>query len=183
MTIAFDELIRYWQHELSDDRSAEVEEALFEDAEVARKLDAIARLDAGVRRLVAEGKLQSGLSVAAVEAFERAGMSIRTYRVGRGETVPCTVALEDFVVIRLAGEFAGADRVDVVMEGTFDEMPPASERYHDIPIDRLAGEIVLVYPGDRIRALPRSRFQYTVTAGDRQLGEFRLDHTPPSALS
>lgn len=178
MTIALDELIRYWQGELAADREAEVEEAVFADRATARRLDAIAALDASVRAVVAAGRVQAGLTVAAVEALRRAGLELRTYEVAPGQTVPCTIALEDLVVIRLRGDFGDADRVDVVMDGTFEGLPPATERYDDIPVDRRAGEIVLVYPGDRIRALPRSRFRYIVTSADRRLGEFGLDHTP-----
>lgn len=180
MSIALDELIRYWQHELPEERALEVEEALFADALTAQRLDAIARLDAGIRALVAAGRLQSGLTVEAVGNLESAGFQVRSYEVEAGQTVPCTIALEDFVAIRLRGEFAGAERVDVVMDGQFDGMPPASERYDDVPVDRRAGEVVLVYPGDRIRALPRSQFRYTVCSGANVLGEFSLDHTPAS---
>ncbi len=179
MTVSLEELIRYWLGELAPEREAEVEEALFEDAAVARRLDAVARLDAGVRAVVAAGKLQSGLTVSAVRSLVEAGLDVRTYVVDAGATVPCTIALEDLVVIRLRGGLEGAERVDVVMHGTFEGMPPASERYEDLPIDRSAGEVVLVYPGDRIRALPRSHFRYVVTSGGRQLGEYALDHTPP----
>lgn len=176
--ISLEELIAYWQGELAPEREAEVEDALFEDAGTARRLDAIARLDAGVRTLVAAGRLQSAATVASIEGLERAGLQVRTYRVEVGQTVPCTIALEDFVAIRLSGDFGGAERVDVVMDGSFEGMPPASERYDDIPVDRGAGEVVLLYPGERIRALPRSQFRYTLSNGQQTLGVFGLDHTP-----
>jgi hypothetical protein len=180
MSIDVEELIRYWQGELSAQREAEVEEALFEDPATARRLDAIARLEAGVRAVVAAGALRGALTLETVERLQRAGLVVRSYQIDPGQTVPCSIAQEDLVVVRLRGDFADADRVDVAMEGTLEGVGPMSERYPDTLVDRRAGEIVLVYPGDRIRALPRSRFLYTVSSGDRQLGEFRLDHTPPS---
>lgn len=180
MSIPLDELIRYWQGELSPEREAQVEEIVFEDAATARRLDAIAQLDGAVRAIVAAGQLQGSLTVKAVEAMQRSGLHLRTYRVDAGQTVPCTIALEDLVVIRLRGDFEEVDTVDVVMSGTFEGLPPATERYDDVAIDRRTNEIVLVYPGDRIRALPRSQFRYTVTSGDRHLGDFSLDHTPPA---
>ncbi len=179
MKISLEDLIRYWQGELDPAREPEIEEALFAEVDTARRLDAIARLDAGVRALVAAGRLQSGLTVAALEHLEQAGLALRSYLVNPGETVPCTIAREDLVAIRLRGEFAGAERVDVVMDGVFEGLPPASETYEDVPVDRRAGEVVLVYPGDRIRALPRSQFRYVVMSGGRHLGEFSLSHTPP----
>lgn len=180
MSVALNELILYWQGELSPDREAEVEEAIFADQATAARLDAIARLDAGVRTLVARGAVEAGLTVDALEALEAAGLSIRSYVVERGETVPCTIAAEDLVAIRLRGRF-GTGRVDVVMDGTFEGMPPASERRDDVPIDRRAGEIVLVYPGDRVRALPRSRFRYTVYEDGHPVGAWSLDHTPAAS--
>jgi hypothetical protein len=179
MSIPLDEVIAYYEGELSAERESAVEEALFEDETTARRLDAVVRLDEQLRRIVAAGRLQSLLTVRAVEGLERSGLAIRTYAVGPGEEVQCTVADEDFVVIRLRGDFEGASRVDVVMDGTFEGMPPAQERYEDVPVDHAASEIVLVYPGDRIRALPESRFRYTLTGDDRPLGEYQLHHTPP----
>lgn len=84
------------------------------------------------------------------------------------------------MAIRLRGPFTD-ERLDVVMDGVLDGQPIPSERYEHVLVDREAGEIVLVYPGDRIRGLPRSQFVYRVLAegGTRPLGEFRLDHTPP----
>lgn len=180
MSVALDELIAYWRGELPEAREAEVEELLFEDEVTARRLDAIVRLHEGVRALVAAGRLQSGLTVDAVEALEAAGLGVRTYRIDVGETVPCTIALEDLVVVRLRGDFAEAGRVDVTVEGTLEGMPPLSEQLEDVPVDRRSGELVLVFPGDRIRALPRSRVRYTVSSGERHIGEYGMDHTPPS---
>ena len=178
--VSLDELIRYWHRELDDARSAEIEEAVFEDAAVARKLQAIAALDDGVRAMIGAGRLQSTLTVRAIDALAAAGLAVRTYEVRPGEVVPCTIAGEDLVAIRLRGAFATGGRVDVVMHGSFDGMPPASERYDDVAIDREASEVVLVYPGERIRALPRSRFRYTVTCSGAPVGEYHLEHTPPA---
>ena len=180
MSIDLTELVRYWLGELSAEREAEVEEALFAESDLARTLDAIARLDQGVRALVAAGRLRAGLTVDAVTAMEAAGLRVRTYRVGPGEVVPCTIAAEDLSVIRLHGDFGDATEVDVEMEGTPEGQPPTTERLIDVPVDRRASEVVLVYPGDRIRALPRSRFVYRVRAAGRDLGEYGLDHHPPT---
>jgi hypothetical protein len=181
--IGLDLLVRYWQGELPADEEARVEVVLFDDETTARRLDAIARLEDGLRRAVAEGKLQSTLTVDAVAALARAGLTIRSYAIGSGEVVPCTIAHEDLVVIRLRGDFAGAERVDVVMDGNLAGAPGVTERYDDVAVDRKAGEVVLVYPGDRIRSLPRSQFRYAVSSQGRSLGEFGLDHHPAELKS
>lgn len=178
MTITLEELIQYMQGELAPDREGEVEELVFEDTQAARRLDAVVRLGQTLRALVRDGRLQSTLTTRTVESLARAGLTLRTYVVNPGETVPCTIAGEDLVVIRLRGGFDEAERVDVRMEGTFGGVPAPVERYEDVAVDRAAGEIVLVYPGDRIRSLPRSQFRYLVTSGERSMGEYGLDHTP-----
>jgi hypothetical protein len=178
VTVSYEELLAYWQRELPEERVAEIEEGVFGDEEVARRLDLIARLQDGMRRLVAAGKVQAGMTVEAVESLAAQGLVLRTYEIAAGQTVPCSIDMEDLVVVRLEVDFGDVERVDVVMQGTFGGAPPALERYDDVLVDRGAGEVVLVYPGDRIRALPRSQFRYTVSAGGRTLGEYGMDHTP-----
>lgn len=183
MSIQLDELIRYWHGRLSPEREAAVEEAIFEDASTARRLESVVRLDGGIREVMAAGKARSALTVDALEGLKRAGLRVRTYEIAPGETVPCTIALEDLVAVRLRGDFATAERVDVVIDGTLEGMPATSERFDDVPVDRRSGELVFIHPGDQIRALPRSQFRYTVTSGALRLGVFMLDHTPPMALT
>jgi hypothetical protein len=181
--VSFEELLSYWLGELAPEREAFVEERLFEDGETARRLEAIARLDIGVVALIRAGRLQSGVSVETVDALRREGTTVRTYGIAPGETVRCTIADEDLLAIRLKGDFGAADHVDVVMEGTLEGTAGLPERYDGVLVDRASGEVVLVYPGDRVRALPRSQFLYRVTGdGGRTLGEFRLDHTPRPAV-
>jgi hypothetical protein len=181
MSVDLSELVLYWLGELQPEREAEVEEAIFADARVGEMLDAIARLEQGVRALVAAGRLQTGLTVEAVGALEAAGVRVRTYRLGPGEVVACTIAAEDLSVVRLHGDFGDATEVDVWMDGTLEGRGAVSEMFAAVPVDRRASEVVLVVPGDRIRALPRSRFVYRVRAGDREIGEYGLDHYPSGA--
>jgi hypothetical protein len=178
MTVSYEELLAYWQKELSEDREAEIEEQIFSDDEAARRLDVIARLQDGLREVVASGKVQAGLTVEAVESLASQGLALRSYEIAAGETVLCGIDEEDLVVVRLTGDFGGAERVDVQMVGDLEGAPPESERYEDVLVDRDKGQIVLVYPGDRIRALPKTKVLYTVTAGGRTIGEYAMDHTP-----
>lgn len=175
MSVSLHELVGYWLGELTAEREGVVEDALFSDAEVARRLDALARLEAGILQLIREGRLQSSVARKGLAAFDQAGLRLREYRLAPGQTVPCTIADEDLVVIRLQGGFT-ANEVDVVMHGEFEGLPHASETYSGVPVD--GGEVILVYPGDRIRALPRSHFRYEVRAGGLPAGNYHLDHRP-----
>lgn len=181
MRVGIEELVAYWLGELSVEREAAIEEAVFSDARLGRRLDSVAQFEAGLRELIAAGRLQSSIGLIGLESLTKAGLQLREYRVGPGQTVPCTIADEDLVVIRLQGDFSAAE-VDVVMHGDFAGLPSASEAYSAVPV--AGGEVILVYPGDRIRALPRSHFRYEVRgAGDDEgvgesLGSFALDHSP-----
>lgn len=178
MTVTLEELVAYWRGELDPRREESVEQAVFDDAEVARRLQAIADLEDGVRSLVAQGGLHGVVSAGTVDAFAAAGLELRTYVIGPGEVVACSIASEDLTVVRLRGAWPEDEPLDVTVEGTLEGAGTLRERLADVPVDRKSGEIVLVYPGDRIRALPRSRFRYVVTAGGRELGEFGMDHRP-----
>lgn len=175
MSLGLQELVSYWLGELPPEAQLAVEEALFADAEVARRLDAIARLEGSLLKLIREGRLQSSIGRAGLDAFSNAGLQLREYRVKKDQVVPCTIADEDLVVIRLQGDFVTSE-VDIVMHGEFEGLPSASEAYSSVPVD--GGEVILVYPGDRIRALPRSQFRYEVHASGMPAGSYGLDHTP-----
>src|SRR5690606_2446043 len=112
VSVPWEDLVAYWLGELDEASEARIEERLFDDAETARRLDVVARLSAGIRAVIRSGALQAGLTVAEVDAIERLGARIRTYRVQPDEVVPCTVAQEDFVVVRLCGAFEGIEEVD-----------------------------------------------------------------------
>ncbi len=177
MSIGLEELVRYWRGELDSEGEERVEEALFEDASVARRLEAIANLEDGLRMLVARGGVQAVMSAGAVEGLAAAGLELRSYTIEPSQVVPCSIAAEDLVVVRLRGEWP-AGTVDVEMSGTLEGGGTVQERYVDVPVDRDAGEIVLVFPGDRIRALPKSEFTYRVDVEGRAHGEYGMDHTP-----
>lgn len=42
------------------------------------------------------------------------------------------------------------------MHGDFEGLPSGEERYDGVFVDHDANDVVMVYPGDRIRALPRA---------------------------
>lgn len=178
--IPWEDLLAYWLGELSPEREAEVEERLFSDGRTARRLESIAALDASLTALAQRGAVTGAVTADALDRLAAAGVVVRQYRIVPGQTVPCTVANEDFVAIRLAGGFAGEDTVNIDLDARLEGEAPTARHTEGVPVDRRTGEVVLLYPGDRIRALPRSQFTYRVSAGSRTLGDFHLDHTPPS---
>ena len=172
--VPLEKLLDYWLGELDPAEEEQLEERLFSDEGVARRLAWVSELASEVAALVRGGQLAAlGSTVEAVERLEREGATVRSYRVPAGSGVACTVASEDMVAIRLAGAFE-TDEVDVVMEASFEGGGTDEQRLARVPVDARTGEVVLLYAGDRIRALPRSKFRYR--AGGL---EFFLDHTPP----
>jgi hypothetical protein len=176
-----EELIAYWCGELLPEREREIEEQLFEDEETSRRLENIVRLGDGIRDLMRSGRLASPATVELLEQLKRANVAVRSYRIGPGEVVPCTIAAEQLMAIRLHGVFEGIREVEVEMRGVLDGEPIPPERL-SVPVDQSHAEVVLLYPGERIRALPRSTFTYQVTTtgsgGPVELATFHLDHTP-----
>jgi hypothetical protein len=182
-TSSYQDLLAYWCGELPADREREIEERLFEDDESARRLESIVRLGHGVRELMRTGRLASAATVKLVDRLRDAGVTLRSYRIGPGEVVPCTIGSEDFVVVRLHGVFDGLHEVELEMRAELAGEPRPTERI-SVPVDQAHAEVVLLYPGDQIRALPRSKFAYHVTSsgpeGSPARATFHLDHTPPS---
>lgn len=113
----------------------------------------------------------------------RRGLRVREYRVPCTGSGHCTVAPDDDVLIaRLVAALAGVARLDLVVA---DECDAAPMRRPDIPFRADAGEVVLVPPIERIRALPAStsRMQLLAVDGGRErvLGEYSFIHRPWTA--
>jgi hypothetical protein len=177
-----EELLAYWQGELAAEREAEVEELVFADAQVAQRLDAVAGLAAAVAELVRRGRVTVAVTAEALERLQATGVAVRTYAVGPGQTVPCTIGSEEFVALRLGGAFEGVEQVDMEVAADLEGEAPRSDRVQAVPVDQRMGEVVLLYRGDAVRALPRCKFRYRVwragAVSAAPLAEFGLDHTP-----
>jgi anti-sigma factor RsiW len=175
-------LAAYQRGELPPAEEDRMEEHLLACDACARRLEALDRLRKGVVALVRCGRVRGTVTAAFVARAERDGVRVREYRVDEGAEVPCTAAPEDdLVVVRLAGGFFGPDVLDVTIEAT-DLATGArrSDRVADVVIDRGTGDIVFLFPGDLVRAVPRTALRYDVHRGGHQdvLASFRLDHTP-----
>lgn len=174
--MTLEDLLAWWTGELTEELADEVEERLFSDAGVADQVEALRGLDAGVTALLRGGRVIAGVTVATLGRLQATGVHLRTHTVAAGEVTPCAVALEDVVAVRLTG-FTGVTTVDLVQRVESEGQPPRETLWRALPVDQDSGEVVLVYPGDVIRALPRTRISYVARGGETRL-EFGLDHTP-----
>lgn len=175
----FELLTAYWLGELDPAAEDALEARLFADPATEERLAAIAALDAGLVALARAGRLRGTLTLDAVTKLRAAGLKVREYTIVPGQVVPCTIADEDLMVIRLRGPFEGVSTVDIDLEWRLQGQDERVEPQREIPVDVRANEVILSYVGNDIRALPRSGFTYRVSVdGERRLGDFHLEHTP-----
>lgn len=181
--VGFDELVDYVFGETPEDRVEALEEHLFACPRCARRLDLVDALGRAVVEEVRHGAVGGVVDAAFLERAEREGVTLRQYRITEGTTVACSAGPEDLVVVRLAARFPAAG--ELRLEGTFhdlerDETAPLPAR--EVVADRELGEILMVFPGELVRAYPRSRWTMHLHGegeeGPEDLGPFVMDHTP-----
>ena len=169
-------LLDWWRGELSEVEGDAFEEHLFDCEGCRHAAEALAGIEAGVRAIVRKGGIGFIPSASVLERMRRDGVRMRTYRVSPGETVACTVAADDdLVVTHLVAELADVERVDIALVGGGVAM-----HLGGIPVEPGRGEVVFASAAAAIRRLPRCVLQVRVTARERVLGEYTLDHTPPA---
>ena len=106
---------------------------------------------------------------------------LREYRVEHNGSVNCTVAPEDEVLVtRLRAPLAGIERLDVDF---LDADGQSIRRFHDVPFDPAAGEVVITQLIRVVRAMPATTVRYRLydmasPSGQRLVSEYALHHTP-----
>ena len=178
-------LLDYWARDLADgDETDRVEEHLFACGNCSAHLHDIASLGAGLAALAHQGRLTGIVSRTLLNRMQRDGVHVRLYSVASGETVPCAVfPADDLVVAALQADFSAADAVTLSVMGPGDS--PIGE-VDDVPVSRLASELLWALPAAVVRQMPSMRLRLTlasVGATRAVLGTYMLDHsasTPPA---
>jgi len=170
-------LLEWWTGELAAPERRRIDQHLLACAHCSARAAQLAGLAHGVRSLV-NAEPPMVLPPLAVEKLRHEGRRVREYRIAPGGGVQCTVGPDDDVVVaRLAVDLEGVSRLDVAMR--IGDGP--EHRLSEIPFDRAASEVVLSPPPD-VRALPAHvatvRLLAIDPAGERLLGEYRLNHSP-----
>jgi hypothetical protein len=168
-------VVDYWLGEHPE--ASELEEHLMACAPCSARLDRLAAIVEGVRRLVGKGRLPLILTSALLAQLEAEGVRIRHHRVDPGGRTACTAGPDDDLVsVWLSGDFRSGERIDVMLAGAF------AVRLEDVPVDRTRGQIILVEPGATIRPLPAHTTTIRVLGvgeeGERTIAEYSLDHQP-----
>jgi hypothetical protein len=179
--LTLSELLAYRTGELAASDEDRVESHFFECARCTASLESIEWIRAGVVDAVRGGFVTGTVTAEFLDHAAREGARIRTYALAPGETVFCTIAPEDdFVAIRMRGQFEGMERVDLAMRthrlATGETDLHVSE---SVTPDLSAGELIVLYSGHLVRSLPRSRFDMEVRAPDeRVVFAYVLEHSP-----
>jgi hypothetical protein len=181
--LSIGDLVDYMLAELPENEEKRVEDHIFECAACAESLEAVHRIGNAVADAVRHAEVGANVNASILTRVTAEGLTVREYRIAPGETVPCSAGPEDFVAVRLRGEFSGFD--ELTMDTEFidlenDQQVPAVSR--PVLADLQHDEIVLLFPGEVVRSYPRSRWTLTVHGetgeGRRELGTFIMDHTP-----
>src|SRR5689334_14140652 len=107
-------LLAYWLDELDADEAADVEAHLFEcDACGARLRELLALRDA-IRHEFLAGEVPSTVSGGFVRRLKGAGLRVREYSLAPGDSIACTAAPhDDLVVAHLNVELDGVRQLDI----------------------------------------------------------------------
>jgi hypothetical protein len=177
--LADETLLDWWAGELPSAARRLVEEHLLGCDACSPRAHVLAALAGGIRDLVVRGRVPAVVTPDVLEKLRREGRTLREYPVRAGESVQCTVAPHDDVLVaRLQARVRPGTRVDLLSRIDDGE----EHRIADLPNGRGADEIVLVAPIAAIRARPahveRIRLVAVEAGGERLLGEYTFDHTP-----
>jgi hypothetical protein len=180
--LALDTLVAYRLGELTPDQEELVEAHYFECETCAARLRFVESLGREVAAVVREGRVSAAVTPAFVELATTRGVTLRRYDVEIGESVECSVApQDDLVVTRLGVPLPPGTAVDIETE-VEPEGSGAVTRFvtSDLSVDAESGGVLLAQSSESIRAYPKSRVVLRVRAREsgELFGPYTLHHTP-----
>jgi hypothetical protein len=175
-------LASYWLGELETAAEADLEEHLFGCAACSARLQALARLGEGVKRLMRDGNVRAILSAPFVKHLQELGVRVREYRVPAGGSVECTVTpQDDLVLAHLHAPLNDVQRLDLIVH---DVAHGASERVEDVAFDPTADAIVMLPNTAALRHLTSATLRVQLLAVEpgleRVIGEYTFNHSQRS---
>jgi hypothetical protein len=178
--VAVGVLADYWLGLLSSAEEDEVEQHLFACDECGARLQEVTALAEAVRNLARAGSLRMVVSDTFLRRAAEHGLKVREYAQTPGGSVNCTVTAEDdLLVARLAGDMAGATRLDLA---AFDEQGIERGRLSDIPFRADASDVLFQESIDFAKAAPDNTMILRLLAvgadgHERLVGEYAFHHT------
>jgi len=173
-------LMDYWLAALPATDEDAVEQHLMACDGCGDRLRDVIALAEGLRTLARSGSLQVVVSDQILKQAADAGLRVREYVARQGESIQCTVAAEDdLLVARLAVDLSEAPRVDL---SWCDPHGIEVQRMADIPIRADAGNVICQQSITWAKASPTATLTARLFAVDEQgderlLGEYTFHHT------
>jgi Putative zinc-finger len=173
-------LMDYWLAVLSPEQEDVVEQHLMTCDQCGDRLSEIIALADSLRVLARSGSLNVIVSDQFVRHAAATGRRVREYAPERGESIQCTVAADDDLLLaRLSADLTGASRIDLSWR---DPQGIERQRMEDIPVGGDAGTVILQQSITWAKASPTSSMTARLLAvdphgGERVLGEYTFNHT------
>ncbi len=179
--VPFETLVDGSLGELPGEAQDRFDEHVLSCAACHARLEAVVRLGADIARAMSTGAVSAWVTEDLVRQIEAAGRHVHHYRLRPGETVPCTVSPDDvFVATHLTGPFP--DDRPVRGDIAFHDLTTGAQQIWpvgELPIDRDTGTVVMLHPGEVMRAYPRSHITIALRTDDGSpIGTYHFDHTP-----
>jgi hypothetical protein len=180
--LPFESLLAWWLGELPEADEAALEEHLLACAHCARRGEELTALAAGVRAAVRSGAVGLMVSALFVERMREAGLRLREYRLAAGETVNCTLRVdEDAVVGRMRAPLAGVTRLDALQRLEVGGVEGPEVRVEDVPFDPSSGEVLFVPMPAALKKMPAHTMRVRLVAlgagGEAVIGDYAFAHT------
>ncbi len=171
-------LLAWWLDELDEEEADDVEAHLFECEECGARLRELLRMGAAVKRALLAGHVAGAVSGRFIDRLREDGLNIREYRLEAGDSVACTVAPDDDLVVSyLQAPLAGVRQLDAV----FDDHTGTHRATH-IPFDAQANEVAFIAPTALLKTWGKARQRVrllTVAQGaERVIAEYTFNHAP-----
>jgi len=173
-------LADYWLGLLSQGEGERIEEHVFDCEECSSRLAEVQAMAEGVRALARAGSLMMVVSESFLNHARDHGMHVRRYDPAKGDSVQCTVAAEDDLLVGgLAANLSGAKRLDLSL---CDAAGNEQFRLVDIPFDTGSGNVLWQQSITFAKSAPTStmvaRLVDVGESGEETLlGEYTFNHT------
>ncbi len=170
----------YWLACLPSPAEDAIEEHLMTCDACGDRLRQVISLAESLGTLARSGSLMVVVSDRFVKHAAETGLRVREYAPARGESVQCTVAADDdMLVARLAMDLATASRVDL---SWCDPRGVEHQRMVDVPIDAEAGGVICQQSITWAKASPSMTLTARLlavneTGQEHLLGEYTFNHT------
>jgi len=173
-------LMDYWLALLPSTDEDAIEEHLMTCDACGNRLRQVISLSESLRTLARSGSLTVVVSDRFVKHAAETGLRVREYAPARGESIQCTVAADDdMLVARLPVGLTTASRVDL---SWCEPRGVEHQRMADIPIDAAAGSVICQQSITWAKASPTMTLtarllEVNETGEEHLLGEYTFNHT------